>query len=168
MYIFIFLLSAVGFLLLIFSAHLLFTKMGNRLLNSMLAIPLITRFLQVCIFLLITSPYQHAFPVFQKICMPLLFIAPVCTYLYVRGFIYGDIHFKKWDALHLIPVAFALIHIIPLPLSAPINWNNIADQLLLGGQLSIKTRTGLFPAQLYNIVQGLVLGGYLLATWYGI
>ena len=140
--------------------------MGNRLLNTMLAVPLLTRFLQVCIFLIITSPYQQAFPVFQKICMPLLFIAPICNYLYVRGFIYGDLHFKKWDALHLIPVFFAIIHIIPLPISASINWNNISDQLLLGGQLSIKTRTGLFPPQLYNIVQGIIMGGYLLATWY--
>lgn len=166
MYIFIFLLSAVGFLLLVFSVHLLFTKMGNRLLNTMLALPLLTRFIQVCVFLIITSPYENVFPYFQKICMPLLFVAPICTYLYVRGFIYGDLYFKKWDLLHLIPVIFAITHIIPFPLSTPINWNDISSQLLLGGQLSIKTRTGIFSAQFYNVVQGIILGGYLIATWY--
>lgn len=166
MHIFTFLVSAVGFLLIVFSLHLLFTKNGNLLLNRFLSIPLLARFGQVCIFLIVSSSYQGIFPIIQKICIPLFFVAPVCTYLYVRGFIRGDSSFRKGDIIHFIPVLLAVIHIMPIPLSSPINWDIVASQVLKGGQLSITERTGLFSAQIYNIVQALVVGGYLLATWY--
>ena len=166
MHIFIFLVSAVGFLLIVFSLHLLFTKNGNLLLNRLLSLPLLARFGQVCIFLLVSSSYGNAFPIVQKICIPLFFAAPICTFLYVRGFIRGDSRLKSRDLIHFVPVLLAVIHIMPFPLSMPINWTEVANQVLKGGQLSITERTGIFPSQFYNIGQALVVGGYLLATWY--
>lgn len=165
MHIFIFLLSAVGFLLLIFSLHLLFTQIGNRHLNHLLSLPLLARFAQVCVFLIITSPYQEAFPVFQKVCTPLLFLAPACSFLYVRGFIRDDAKLKKRDLIHFLPALLAVTHILPLPLVAPINWDAVSFQILTRGQLAITERTGLFSSQIYNIGQSILLGGYLIATW---
>ena len=165
MQIFIFLLSAVAFLLLIFSLHLLFTKNGNLYLNKMLSIPLLGRFVQVCAFLIITASYQEALPVFQKLCIPFFFAAPVCTFLYVRGFIRGDFHLKKWEFIHFIPAALAIIHIMPFPMEK-INWNAVAFQIINKGQLSITEKTGVFPPKFFNTAQIIILGGYLLATWY--
>ena len=165
MHIFIFLLSAVGFLLFIFSLHLLFTNVGNLHLNRLLSLPLLARFFQVCVFLIITSPYNDIFPIFQKICTPLLFLAPACTYLYIRGFIKDEAKFNKKDFIHFIPALIAFIHILPLPIHLPINWDDVANQIVTRGQLSITLRTGVFPSKYFNLAQTILLAGYLLATW---
>ena len=160
------LLSAVAFLLLIFSLHLLFTSKGNPLLNRLLGLPLLARLGQVCVFLLLSSPYQNAIPVLQKICVPLFFLAPVCSYLYIRGFIYSELRLRKRDLIHLVPAILAVIHVLPIPLETPLNWNAIAHQIIDGGQLSISERTGLFPPQVYKAGLFLVSAGYLIASWF--
>lgn len=166
MYVFTFLLSAVAFMLLAFSLHLFFTKQGSRMLNILLSVPLLARFVQVCIFLVITASYQNIFPFFQQISVPLFFAAPACSYLYVKYFIVGQTYFKRADLLHFLPVLFGLMHI--LPFTEPIDWNGVAAQIIAGGQLSIKISTGFFSMRIYHAVLFALSVGYLIASWYKI
>ncbi len=166
MHIFSFFLCAVAFLLLAFSLHLLLTRQGNAILNRLLSLALLSRFWQVCVVLVIISPYQQVFPVVQKISTLFFFAAPACSYLYVRYFISDEKRFLKRDFLHFIPVVFAIFHILPVSAGEPVDWNSIADQVLKGGQLSVSEKTGLLPAGIYNTAFALIWLGYLAAMWY--
>lgn len=166
MYIFTFFLCAVAFLLLTFSLHLGVTGQGSAILNRLLSLALLSRFWQVCTILIIISPYQQVFPVVQKISTLFFFIAPACSYLYVRYFICDEKHFLKRDFLHFIPIIFAFFHILPVSFGEPVNWDNVAGQILHGGQLSVSEKTGLIPTKVYNIGLALLWLGYVVAMWH--
>ena len=166
MQVFSFLLSAVGFLLIVFATHLLFSSRGNLMLNRLLAVQMLARFGQICIFLLLISGYFSVFPVLQCIFIPFFFAAPACSYLYVRGFISGSTNLKKQDFLHFIPAFLAIIHVLPLPFTNIVNWEQVANQIIAGGHLSLKERNGLFPAKVYSMGQAVLLILYTVASWY--
>ncbi len=166
MHIFSFFLCAVAFLLLAFSLHLVLTRQGSSILNRLLSLALLSRFWQICVVLIIISPYHQVFPVVQKISTLFFFAAPACSYLYVRYFISDEKRFLKRDFLHFVPVVFAVIHILPVSVGEPIDWNSVANQVLEGGQLSVSEKTGLLPAGIYNTALALLWLGYLAAMWY--
>ena len=166
MHLFSFFLCAVGFLLFAFAFHLLLTKQGKFFLNRLLSLSLLSRFWQICIFLIIISPYQQFFPIVYKIGISIFFISPALSYLYVRYFIRDEKQFLKQDFLHFIPVVFPILHILPISFGYSVNWDNVANQILEGGQLSISERTGLFPNWVYNFVFALLWLGYLVVMWY--
>jgi AraC-like DNA-binding protein len=114
---------------------------------------------------LITSNHLALFPFFLKIFTPFYFAAPACLYLYFTGFINDRTNLRRSDWLHFIPVAFAIIHVLPWHLSPPIQWNVIAKQIAENRQLFINQRTGLFPAYSYYGWLSLLMLGYLFATW---
>lgn len=165
MHVFVFLLIAVAFLLLTFSMHLFCTKKGSRMMNSLLGFSFLARFFQVCVFLLAVTSYTVLFPVVQEVYILLYFVSLVSSYLYIRCFINGEEHLKRSDLIHLIPIIFAIIHILPYSLFAKINWDIVANQIITGGQLSITERTGFFSASFYNKVQIVFSVGYLLSSW---
>lgn len=164
MYVFSFLLSAVAFMLLAFSLHLFFTKQGSRMLNVLLGLPLIARLGQVCVFLLISTNYQYLFPLVQQLTIPFFFIAPACSYLYIKYFISRNLNFKRIDYLHLIPFLFGIAHV--LPFGKDINWNAVADQIIVRGQFSVQLPTGIIPMEIYNFVKVALSGIYLFASCY--
>jgi len=166
MNLFIFLLSAVAFLLISFSIHLFGTKKGSRLMNLLLGISFLARFIQVIVFLLLITSYIFLFPIAQSVYVLLYFASLVSTYLYIRCFIYGESRLKKSDLIHLLPIVFALIHIMPYSFMGNLNWSVIGEQIKVGGQFSIGERMGLFSAKFFNIVQIFFSVVYLLASWY--
>lgn len=166
MQVFLFLLIAVAFLLLTFSMHLFCTKNGSRMMNYFLGFSLLARFFQILVFLLLITSFTVLFPIVQEFYILLYFSSLVSSYLYIRCFIYGEDLLKRIDLIHIIPIVFAIIHIIPYSLFAEINWDLIAIQIISGGQFSITERTGLFSAHVYNTMQILFSIGYLLASWY--
>jgi len=145
--------------------NLLYSKHGNRLLNRLLVVVVFSRIGQFIIYLLIISNQLAVFPFFLKIFIPFFFAAPACLYLYFSCFINDRANLKKSDLLHFIPVAFAIIHVLPWHLSPPIQWDAIAKQIAENRQLFIDQRTGLFPAYFYYGCLSLLILGYLLATW---
>ncbi|MGJ7031295.1 helix-turn-helix domain-containing protein [Niabella hirudinis] len=151
----------MAFLLIVFALHLLYAKQGNRLLNRLLAIHLLARFGQGCILLFMVWGY----PVFYKILMPLFFITPACSYLYVRCFLNGETRLKKYDYLHFIPGLLMLIHLLPLSQKA-VNWKHVSQQILTGGQFSVTESTGLLPANFYSIGLFVLTSVYLIAVWW--
>ncbi|SDD94252.1 AraC family transcriptional regulator [Niabella drilacis] len=164
MQIFNFLLSAMAFLLIVFALHLLYTKQGNRLLNRLLSVHLLTRFGHACILLLIVSGYQ-VYPVFHKLSMSLFFIAPACSYLYVRCFLNGETRLKKYDFLHFIPALLVLLHLLPVPQKV-VNWQHVSHQILIGGHFSVTENTGLLPANFYSAGLFVLTLGYLIVVWW--
>ena len=162
--VFIFLLSAIAFLLFFFAAHLLYIKNGNLLLNRLLSVQLLTRFGQICVFLLIASGHVLLSASFLKIWIPLFFAAPACSYLYVRCFVRAGSGLKKTDIFHFLPFLLAVIHrLIP---AGDTDWQAVTAQILTGGHLSVNESTGLFPSVFYNYGLGMLTAGYLAASWY--
>ncbi|SDC34181.1 helix-turn-helix domain-containing protein [Niabella drilacis] len=164
MQVFNFLLSAIAFLLLAFACHLLYARQGNLLLNRLLSVPLLMRFGQICIFLLIVSGYNHVYPFFQVVFTPLFFVAPACSWLYVRCFVRAQNKLKKSDAIHFIPFLLALIHLL-LPVKF-VNWHIVSDEIIAGGHFSVTESTGFFPAAFYSYGLAVLVAGYLIASWY--
>jgi AraC-like DNA-binding protein len=163
-----FIISVISFLLLFFSLHLLYVKQGNRFLNLLLAVVLLTRCGHLVVYRLIASDQLSIFSISYKIIIPFYYAAPACLYLYFTGFIYNRIALRKFEWLHFIPVILAIIHVLPWPFSSAINWNIVAKQLIENNHFFITEKTGLFPAFFQGLVRIVLLLGYLFATWYAL
>ncbi|MCO5230797.1 MAG: helix-turn-helix domain-containing protein [Chitinophagales bacterium] len=166
MYIFIFLLIVASFLLISFSLHLFLTKKGSRVLNFLLGFSFLSRFFQTIVFLILIASFTVLFPIVQEIYILLYFGSLASSYLYVRCFVNGEDTLTKKDFIHLIPILFAVLHLFPFLFFEKTNWKLIAEQILIGGQLSITEQMGLFSARFYNIAQIIFSAGYLLASWW--
>jgi AraC-like DNA-binding protein len=163
-----FLTSISCFFLLLFSLHLFFAKQGNRMLNCLLSVIFFSRFGQMLVLLLINSKGHAIFPVFHQVFTPFYYAAPACFYLYITSLVNGRKNLGKFGWLHFIPVALAVVHIIPWPFSPPFNWNEIATQIAENKQLFITERSGLLPDYFYYLGRPILLVGYLIATWVAI
>lgn len=135
-------------------------------MNYLLGLSFIARFFQVGVFLLLITSYTFLFPIVQNVYILLYFASIASSFLYIRCFVNGEEHLKRRDLIHLLPVIFAFIHILPYSVSDKINWDIVSNQIIAGGQLSITERMGLFPPHFYNIVQIIFAVGYLGASWY--
>lgn len=166
MYIFIFLLIVASFLLISFSLHLFLTKKGSRILNCLLGFSFLSRFFQTIIFLMLIASYSVLFPIVQEVYILLYFGSLASSYLYVRCFVNGEDALTKKDFIHLAPIIFAVVHLFPFLFFEKTNWNLVAKQILIGGQLSITEQMGIFSARFYNIAQIVFSAGYLLASWW--
>lgn len=163
-----FIISVISFLLLLFSLHLLYAKQGNRILNRLLAVVLLTRCGHSIVYLLIASNQLSVFSLLYKIVVPFYYAAPACLYLYFAGFINNRTALRKFEWLHFIPVILAIIHVLPWPFSSAINWNIVAKQLIENNHFFITEKTGLFPAFFQGLLRLVLLLGYLFATWYAL
>jgi AraC-like DNA-binding protein len=152
--------------LLLFSIHLLLAKKGNQLLNNLLSLVFFSRFGQVLISLLIISGNQYALPFSYQALTPFFYAAPACFYLYLTSLIHGRTHLRKIELLHFIPVALAIIHVIPWQTSGTVNWDIITEQIIANKYHFITEKSGLFPAYFYYVGRPVLVLGYLSAAWF--
>lgn len=163
-----FLSGTTCFFLLLISLHLFFAKNGNRKQNIMLSVLLFSRFGQVLNSLFITTGRAEPLSIFFQLFTPLYFAAPACFYLYITGFVYERTTIKKRDFLHFIPAVLAIIHIIPWPGLAPIDWNVIVKELHAEGYLSLQAKSGLFPSYIHSLLRPVLTIFYLGLTWFAV
>lgn len=161
-----FLTSIICFFLFLFSFNLFFAKQGSHTLNRLLAVVFFSRFGQMLVLLLVNLKQQAVFHFFHQLFTPLYFAAPACFYLYISHFIGPGKRLSKWDWFHFIPVALAVIHVIPWPFTPAINWSGVLKDIVENKQLSIMERSGLLPAYFYYIGRPILVLGYLCAAWY--
>ncbi|MCX2575898.1 helix-turn-helix domain-containing protein [Pedobacter sandarakinus] len=129
---------------------------------------LFAKFGQVFNALLISLREPALLSYLYQIFTPLFFAAPACFYLYINGFINQRKGLKKLEWLHFIPALLALIHVIPWPHLAPLNWELISLQLTENGFHSLTERSGLFPPAFHQLFRPLVTLGYLMLTWFSV
>ncbi|RBQ09991.1 helix-turn-helix domain-containing protein [Pedobacter miscanthi] len=163
-----FLSGTTCFFLLLISLHLFFAKNGNRTQNILLSLLLFARFGQVLNSLFITTGRAEPLSIFFQLFTPLYFAAPACFYLYITGFVYERTTIKKRDFLHFIPAVLAIIHIIPWPGLAPIDWNVIVKELHAEGYLSLQAQSGLFPSYIHSLLRPVLTIFYLGLTWFAV
>lgn len=156
------------FFLLLLSLHLFFAKRGVKVLNRLLSVVFISRFGQVLVFLLVNSGDRTIFPYFYQLFTPIYYAAPACFYLYVSTFISGRSRLRQFEWLYFIPAFLALIHVLPLPASAAIRWDLIANEINQNKQLFVTEQGGLFPGWFYYIGRPFLLLSYLTATWFAV
>jgi AraC-like DNA-binding protein len=161
-----FLTSIICFFLFLFSINLFLAKRGSRTLNCLLTVIFFSRFGQMLVLLLVNLKQQSVVPFFHQLFTPLYFAAPACFYLYISHFIGQRKRLSKWEWLHFIPVVLAVVHVIPWPFSADINWSAIFEHIVENKQLFIAERSGLLPAYFYYIGRPMLVLGYLCAAWY--
>jgi AraC-like DNA-binding protein len=161
-----FLAGTTCFFLLLISLHLFFAKNGNRKQNILLSILLFSRFGQVLNSLFITTGRAEALSIFYQFFTPFFFAAPACFYLYITGFVLEKTKIEKRDFLHFIPAAIAIIHVIPWPGSAALDWNLIVTQLHAGGYHTLEAKSGLFPPSIHFVLRPILTMVYLAITWF--
>lgn len=161
-----FLAGTTCFFLLLISFHLLFAKNGNRKQNILLSILLFSRFGQILNSLFITTGRAEPLSIFFQFFTPFYFAAPACFYLYITGFIMEKKKIEKRDFLHFIPAALAIIHVIPWPGSAALDWNLIIKQLHADAYHSLEAKSGLFPPYIHFVFRPMLTMVYLSLTWF--
>ncbi len=163
-----FLAGTTCFFLLLISLHLFFAKNGNRKQNILLSILLFSRFGQMLNSLFITTGSAAPLSISFQFFTPLYFAAPACFYLYITGFVQEKKTIEKRDFLHFIPAAIALIHVIPWPGSAVLDWNLIVTQLHADGYHSLVAKSGLFPSSIHFVLRPVLTVVYLGLTWFAV
>lgn len=138
------------------------------MLNRLLSVVFVSRFGQVLVFLLVNSGDKAIFPYFYQLFTPIYYAAPACFYLYVTTFINGRSRLRQFEWLYFIPAFLALIHVLPLPASATIRWDLIANEINQNKQLFVMEQGGLFPGWFYYIGRPFLLLSYLTATWFAV
>ncbi|KQM63966.1 hypothetical protein ASE74_12430 [Pedobacter sp. Leaf216] len=160
-----FLSATTCFFLLLISIHLFFAKNGNRRQNILLSVLLFSRFGQVLNSLFITTGNSAPLSIFFQFFTPLYFAAPACFYLYITSFLSKKPILTKRDLFHFIPAVLAIIHILPWPGLAPIDWNRITSELHAEGYLSLTAKSGLFPSYIHYFFRPVLTIAYLGLTW---
>lgn len=163
-----FLAGTTCFFLLLISFHLFFAKTGNRKQNILLSILLFARFGQILNSLFITNGHALPLSIFFQFFTPLYFAAPACFYLYITGFVFEKKTIEKRDFFHFIPAALAIIHIIPWPGLAPLDWNLILVQLHVDTYHSLEAKSGLFPPAFHYALRPILTLTYLGLTWFAV
>ena len=166
MHIINFITAVVCFFLLMFSLHLLFAKQGNRLLNCLLAVILLSRFAQIIVYLPITSFQMSVTPFFYKMAAPIFFAAPGCIYLYLTGLMNNRSSLKRFEWLHFIPVILAIIDIFPWNFSFEINSHLLTEKITEGQLFFTREKIGLLPSYFYYPGRPVLMVGYLIAFWH--
>jgi AraC-like DNA-binding protein len=153
-------------ILLSFSLHSLVSKRGAKYLNYLLGLFLFARFGQLTIFLLIDNELIIYAPILLKLFCPLYYAAPSFIYLYTVGIVNNRKRLRKIDYLHFLPGLIAIIDNLPWYFSPSINWNDIAQQLIISKNIIVVSETGFFPTEVYLYFRPLVLTVYLLLSFW--
>ena len=83
------------FLLYGFAFHMLFTAVGNRLLNQLLALLMFARGSQSLYFILVESGQMEMLKHLFKLFNFFYFAAPACSFLYFKTFLRGNTRLTK-------------------------------------------------------------------------
>ena len=160
-----FLVSITCFFLFLFSVHLFLAKSENRIQNRLLALLLLTRSGHILVSLLMGSnQHKLSFVLFQSF-TPLYFAAPACFYLYITGFLKKDKSLKQKEWLHFLPAVLALVHVLPWPNTATLDWQLLIRQFNEYGYWSINAKSGVLPAYFHSSFRTLLTITYLIMTW---
>lgn len=152
------------FFLLLFSFHLFIAKKGNKRQNRLLSLLFFARFGQILTSMIISESDGTILPIIFQIFTPLFFAAPACFYLYISGFL-DDANDKKNTWLHFFPVILAMVHVIPWPGLAALDWKLISQQFSENGYISLRVSTGLFPAYFQYLARPILTLSYLAMSW---
>jgi AraC-like DNA-binding protein len=152
-------------LILIFCFHLLTTKKGNRMLNGLLSIPLLSRAGQNIVFLLVNTDQLSNYPHLLNILNPLGFAAPACFYLYIDCYVKNKKSIKKIDLLHFIPAIFSLIDIIYSFYMPHANLVEAAIHISKNKVYISPVAVGFFPERVYYLGKHILFFIYLFLSW---
>lgn len=119
-----FLLYGGAFLSFVFMLHLFTYKLGNLLLNRLLGLLFLLRFLNNIVFIHYSMQLDNQYNNLILFIEALLFLSPALCYLYIRTFLFDETKLKAWDLLHAIPFVLLLLSFIILFTSNPSNFQH--------------------------------------------
>ncbi|WP_421944762.1 helix-turn-helix domain-containing protein [Pedobacter sp.] len=114
---------------------------------------------------MITAGHEKTLSVLFQILTPFHFLAPACFYLYVTGSLTDRKGILPIQWLHFIPAVLAVIHVIPWPGLAPLDWGLISEQLAQNGYLTLSAKSGLFTIYFHNWGRTILMLFYLFMCW---
>lgn len=160
-----FFINIIGwFLLYGFALHMLLTNMGNLFLNKLIALLMLARGSQSLYFILVasgqTAALMHLFKCFNFF----YFAAPVCSFLYFKGFLKEETRLKKWEVLHFLPLLLPLADLIAwYRLSAAARQTAVME-LQSNHTIFIKSSVGLFSNHMSLLFCTVMFLVYLLIS----
>lgn len=151
--------------LFLFAVKLASSNQGNTLLNRLLALTLFCRAFQTLAFMLVATNRVNDYSMFALFFPVFLMLGAPAGYLYVRGFINDQIRLNKKDLLHLIPVALALINLLPI-LNATSNIRTkIVGEIFTNAANKGGSFYYLFPIKYFIVVRTGLAMVYLACGW---
>lgn len=160
-----FIISGSSFLFLIFSVYLFATPNGNQLLNKLLGFCFFSVFANHMVYWLIITGNLVHFPFLLRIFAPTSYAAPAAFYLYVVCFINDRTRLHRYEWLHFIPVAIAVIDILPWYFSSAIDWDTTTRDIIASHHIFYTQKAGLIPTVYSNFIRPVLYLVYLFFSW---
>jgi AraC-like DNA-binding protein len=151
--------------LFLFVVKLATSNQGNTLLNRLLALTLFCRAFQTLAFMLVATNRVNDYSMFALFFPVFLMLGGPAGYLYVRGFINDQIRLNKKDLLHLIPVALALINLLPILNTTSNIRTKIVGEIFTNAANKGGSFYYLFPIKYFIVVRTGLAMVYLAFGW---
>lgn len=161
------LLLGVGtFISFLFSVHLLTVRTGNLLINRMLGIWFLSRFLDNVLFYAILFDFTFDFPIILKAFAPVFLISPACIFLYVKYFLQDRPKMLPLDWLHFIPFFIGLADAATWINAGTSNWSQVVESIKLSHSYIYDAQAGLLTGRELFLLKNLLSYFYIVLIFY--
>ncbi len=158
-------LSAVGSIFLVFTAHLVLAKKEKRVFTWFLAVIIFARVVQIVIFLCVRYQNAELFAFFYRTFTPLYYVVPAALFLYITRLLERWERFTIKQIVHLVPFFIVAIHFLPIGEPKVAELDVVMSSITKNSQLFILDQTGNFPNVILVVLRSGLIVGYLAAAW---
>jgi len=160
-----FALSVLSFIALLFCFQTLLAKNSNRLVTVLLSFWIFSRFFYAFGFYLEFTGFIIDFPYVLLFFTPVYYAAPVCGYLFIKSLLNQQTKLRPIEYLHFIPAVLSIIEICISNFVSPINYNQIARDLVQTQNMAFIFDIGFLPPSFHFWVKNLIMAIYLGLSW---
>lgn len=160
-----FTLSVVSFIALFFCFQTLFSKNPNRLVTVLMSLWFFSRFFYAFGFYLEFTGFIIDIPYILLFFTPVYYAAPVFGYLFIKSLLNQRTKLRPIEYLHFIPAVLSIIEICICNFLTPINYNQIARDLVQTQNMAFIFDIGFLPASVHFWVKNLIMAIYLGLSW---
>lgn len=160
-----FALSAISFFALVIAFRMLFAKQSKPLLNVLLFFWCFFRFFKGLYSYIELTGFTLDIPFILQFATPISYAEPVCGFLLLKSLIDYRNKLNPIDYLHFIPVVLSIIEICIWNFLSPINWNQIARELVQTQDMVLVFDIGFMPSSFHLWFKNLIFSFYLILTW---
>ena len=160
-----FALSVLSFIALLCCFQTLSSKNSNRLVTLFMSFWLFSRFFYAFGFYLEFTGFIIDIPYILLFFTPVYYAAPVCGYLFIKYLLNQQTKLRPIEYLHFIPAVLSIIEICICNFLSPINYNQIARDLVQTQNMAFIFDIGFLPPSFHFWVKNLIMAIYLLLSW---
>jgi AraC-like DNA-binding protein len=160
-----FALSVLSFIALLCCFQTLSSKNSNRLVTLLMSFWLFSRFFYAFGFYLEFTGFIIDIPYILLFFTPVYYAAPVCGYLFIKSLLNQRTKLRPIEYLHFIPAVLSIIEICISNFLSPVNYNQIARELVQTQNMAFIFDIGFLPPSFHFWVKNLIMAIYLGLSW---